>query len=596
MIPQPYEAYFVIAIIVLTFYVSIKELVRPAIVFLLAVILLVLTGILEAEDLLAGFSNPSIASIILLILLTAAIRKNFNIEYVFEKMYRSAKTYRSFLLRMMAQVAAISSVMNNTPVVAAMTPYVFNWGKKHNISPAKLLIPLSFATICGGMITLIGTSTTLVLSGFMIDQGLPGLDVGHLFITGVSVSLTFMLFILLGGHKLLPDHSDLLDEFRKNRREYLVETQLSHTSALINKEVKEGGLRNLNGTYLVEILREDKVISPVEPTEVIKTSDTLIFAGNTNDIMDLIRPETGIRLPDAARFMDNSDKIEVVEAVISNNSSLIGKKIKDTDFRNRYDAAIVAIHRNGEKLNGKLGEVRISPGDLLLVYAGPNFKDRADLYRDLFIISNLREIVKPGKKKVIALCALAVTAIVFLAFDFFSLFTSLLIIFALMSAFNMITLHDIKRGLDVNMIAILVLSLALGQATLESGAAELVAEVILNSLEPYGSFAIMCGLLFFTSIITSFITNVGAVAISFPLAFSMSNSLGIDGSPFYLAVAFASSAAFLTPIGYQTNLIVYGPGGYNFKDFFKIGLPTIVVYLLTVLTCLSVLYHDILFS
>lgn len=592
MIPHPYEAYFVITIIFITFYITFKELVRPSLLFLMAVLLFVVTGVIAPEELLAGFSNSSIASIVLLILLTAGIRKNFNIEYLFDKIFKSAKSYRSFLLRMMAQVTVISSVMNNTPVVAAMTPYVFNWGKKHNISPSKLLIPLSFATICGGMITLIGTSTTLVLNGFLNDFDLPSLDIGHLFIIGVAVSTTFIIFILTIGHKLLPDHTDLLDEFKRNKREYLIETQLNPSSSLINRKVKEGGLRNLKGIYLVEIIRENRVISPVEPAEIIEINDTLIFAGNTTDIVDLIKPETGIMLPEPAIFMDD-DKIEVVEVVISNNSSLIGKSIKNSDFRKRYDAAIVAVHRNGEKLSGKIGEIKISAGDLLLVYAGANFRDRVDLYRDLYIISNLREIIKPNRKKMVILGLLALIAVIFLAFDFFSLFTSLLIIFAIMTGLHMISLHDIKRELDVNMIAILVLSLALGQATIKSGAAEMIAGVTLNALEPFGSFAILCGLLLFTTILTSFITNVGAVAIAFPLAYSMSNSLQIDGTPFYLAVAFAASAAFMTPIGYQTNLIIYGPGGYTFKDFFKVGIPATLVYLLTTLICLSIIYRDI---
>ena len=595
MIPAPYDAYLVIIVIVLTFYLSYKEYVRPSLGFLGAVLLFILAGVLPAEELLHGFSNPSIASIILLILLTAGLRKNFNIESLFDKIFKSAKSYRSFLLLMMGQVAIISSFLNNTPVVAAMTPYVFNWGKKKQISPSKLLIPLSFSTICGGMITLIGTSTTLVLNGFLLDMGLNGLNVFNLFIIGLSVTITFILFIFFFGHKLLPDRIDLLEEFRKNKREYLIETQLDPDSPLANKTIKEAGLRNLKGVYLVEIVRKNNIVSPVEPSEVIEQEDTLIFAGNTTDIVELVKSDYGIMLPDPS-ISRNNGKIDVIEAVISNGSSLIGKKVKDTDFRNRYDAAIVAIHRNGEKLSGKIGEIKLSPGDLLLVYAGSNFRDRVDLYRDIYIISNIKALFNPGKTKTYSLLSICAVAVILLAFGLFSLFTSLLIIFTMMVALGMITRQDIKRELDVNMIAILVLSLALGQATIASGAAELISGLIVDALMPWGTVAIFCGVLLLTTLLTSFITNVGAVAIAFPLAYSITTSMHIEGAPFYLGIAFAASAAFMTPIGYQTNLIIYGPGGYTFKDFFKVGIPVTFVYLLTVIIGLILLYPETFLS
>lgn len=594
MIPAPYNAYLVILVIIITFYVSYKEWVRPALAFLGAVLLFVIFEIIAPEDLLQGFANPSIVSIILLILLTAGLSKNFNMEYYLDKIFRSAKTYPSFLFRMMTQVAFISSFLNNTPVVATLTPYVFNWGKKNNVSPSKLLIPLSFSAVCGGMITLIGTSTTLVLNGFLIEMGVAGLDVYNLFLLGVAVTVTFIVFILVFGHKLLPNRTDILESFKKNKRQYLIETKLSADSQMTDMNVKDAGLRNLKGIYLVEIVRESTIISPVEPTEIIRQQDTLIFAGNTEDIVDLVKADNGIVLPEDPELPSSKTKgkIDVVEAVISNGSSLIGKKVKETDFRNRYDAAIVAIHRNGEKLHGKIGEIKINAGDLLLVYAGANFKDRADLYRDIYIVSKIQALYKPAKAKVYSLAGIGILAISLLAFGFFSLFTSLLIIFAVMLGLGMLTRQDIKRGLDLSMIGILIFSLAMGQATIKSGAADLVASWILNALMPYGMMAILCGLLLLTIVLTSFITNIGAVAIAFPLAHSIAVTTGVDGAPLYLAIAFAASASFMTPIGYQTNLIIYGPGGYNFKDFFKIGIPTTAVYILTVFIGLILLYPN----
>jgi di/tricarboxylate transporter len=345
--------------------------------------------------------------------------------------------------------------------------------------------------------------------------------------------------------------------------------------------------------YLVEIIRDDEIISPVEPTEVLEKSDVLIFAGNTDDVVELLNAESGLKLPHSARTYDGIPKVNVVEAVVSNNSSLVGMTAKESEFRIRFDAAIIAIHRNGERLSGKIGDIKLYQGDLLLLFAGPNFEERADLNRDVFIISKLKEIVKPEKNTVISFLSIALLAILMLILGYFTLFTSLLIIFSIMIGLRMITVQDVKKESDLNLIAILVFSLALGQAMVKTGAGTLIAEWILSLTSQYGMVAIVCSLLLLTTMLTSFITNVGAVSIAFPLAYAMSNSLQIDGMPLYLAIAYAASAAFLTPIGYQTNLMVYGPGGYTFGDFFKIGIPITLIYLSTVLVCLMFLYQEV---
>jgi di/tricarboxylate transporter len=599
LIPEALQPYFVLLLVFLLFLILYRELIRPSLGFLLVVLVFVVTGILTPKEVLSGFSNESIASVILLILLTGGLRKNFNIEYFIDRLFRVGRRnshlpmgYHSFMLRMMTQVAALSSIVNNTPIVAIMTPYVFNWGKSNNISPSKLLIPLSYATIMGGMVTIIGTSTTLVLNGFLSDYNLPTFHAQDLLIMGLAVSFTGITLLLILGKKLLPDRTDILENFRKNQREYLIETQLADNSPLIGASIIDAGLRNLRGMYLVEIIRDDEIISPVEPTEVLEERDVLIFAGNTDDVVELLNAESGLKLPHSARTHDGIPKVNVVEAVVSNNSSLVSMTAKESEFRTRFDAAIIAIHRNGERLSGKIGDIKLFQGDLLLLFAGPNFEERADLNRDVFIISKLKEIVKPSRNNVISFLSIALLAILMLVLGYFTLFTSLLIIFAIMVGLRMINLQDVKKESDLNLIAILVFSLALGQAMIKTGAGNLIAEWILNLTSEYGMIAIICSLLLLTTLLTSFVTNVGAVSIAFPLAYSMSNSLQIDGMPLYLAIAYSASAAFLTPIGYQTNLMVYGPGGYTFRDFFKIGIPITLVYLTTVLFCLMFLYKE----
>ena len=597
MFPLPVQQTITLLSILVLFLAIYREWVRPALGFLLVVLGFVILDILTPQEMLSGFSNESIASVVLLIVLSAALRKNFQLEPLIDSLYRLGTkgkqlSYRGFLFRMMPQVALFSSFINNTPIVALMTPYVFRWGRMNNVSPSRLLIPLSYATIMGGMVTLVGTSTTLVLNGFMTNRELEGIPGLPLLYIGGAVCLTGILFIGLLGYRLLPDRQDILQSFEKNKREYLVETNLSPGSSLEGKTVLDAGLRSLRGIYLVEIIRNTQTISPVNPQEKLRNDDILIFAGETDYIVDLVDNRRGLVLPEHADTR-NTDQIDVIEAVVGANSSLVGHTAKEIDFRNRYNAAIVAIHRNGERISGKIGDIKLRQGDLLLLYAGKDFRERVDLYRDIFIVSQLKELLQPNQKKVLSFLLIAVGAITLAIIGHLSLFVALLIIFSAMVGLRMIALPDVKQEVDINMVGILVFSLALGQAMIKTGSGDLIAEWILRLTQGYGSTVVLGSLLLITTLLTSFITNVGAVSITFPLAYSISNALQVDGTPFYLAIAYAASAAFLTPIGYQTNLIVYGPGGYNFRDFLRVGLPVTVVYLVTVLVMIKLLYPEV---
>jgi di/tricarboxylate transporter len=397
------------------------------------------------------------------------------------------------------------------------------------------------------------------------------------------------------GYRLLPNREDALKRFGQNQQEFVAETRILPDSKLINKNVLSAGLRNLKGVYLVEIQRGNRIVSPVEPYEELQQGDILFFAGNTEDIVELIHSDKGLELPSTARaYNDDNQQIEVIEAVLSNHSTLIGKTVKKSDFRNRYNAAIIAIHRNGERVRGKIGDIVLQAGDLLLLYAGNDFRNRVDIYRDLYIVSQLRKINKPSKKRFYALGVIFSFAIILLLSGQFTLFPSLLIILSVMVGFKMISVQDVKRELDINMVIILVFSLAIGDAIIKTNAGNMIAHQLIELLNPYGIIAILIGLLIIANLLTSIIGNIGAIAISFPLAYSISTSLGISGYPFYLTIAYAASAAFLTPISYQTNLIVYGPGGYTFKDFFRIGLPVNIIYLIVALSTIILIYKDIL--
>lgn len=589
---EAFQPYFVLVILFLAFTLIYLEVLRPAVSFLLAVLIFTITGILDTPHVLAGFSNSSIIVIILLIVVTAGLRKNFRLELIFDLIFKKSKTYRNFLLRMMAQVSILSAMINNTAVVALMTPYVYNYGRKNNIAPSKLLIPLSYATIMGGMITLIGTSTTLVLNGFIIEEGLKELRFNDLLFIGLFVTITGISFIVLLGHKLLPNHTDTLQNFSEKSREYLIETWLKNKSPLISQTVKDAGLRNLQGVYLVEIQRHGRMIYPVPPDETIQTGDILFFAGDTTNIMDLINEQKGLVLPEKANDY-HQDKTEVIEAVVAEFSTIKGKTVKESNFRNRYDAAIIAIHRNGERIRGKIGDIQISPGDVLLLYAGRDFSNRVELYKDIYVINKVREIAEPGRKKYYAIGLIFIGSVILLITKGLALFPSLLIIFTIMVGFGLISVQDIRRELDFNLIGILVLSLAIGQAMILSGAGVMVAEWLINLLIPFGRTAVLIGLILIANLLTSLVGNVGAVSITFPIALGIGQSLGIDATPYFLGIAYAASAAFITPFSYQTNLLVYGPGNYNLRDFARIGFPVTLIYLAVAFFALLLLYNEV---
>ena len=594
-LPIDLQPYLVIALIGAAFVLIYLNIIKPIIGFTLLALCFLVFDILTTQEVMAGFSNESIASIALLILITAGIRNNFHIEQLIDRIFKDVVSYRKFLWIMMTKVSALSSFVNNTPVVALMTPYVFNWGKKHNISPSKLLIPLSFATICGGMITVIGTSTNLVLNGFLSANTLPTLLSSELLLIGLCVTVGCILFITLFGNYILPDHRDIIDVFAENKREYLVEKRLPKTSKLVGKTVYEAGLRNLTGVYLVEIVRADKSISPVSPIEELAANDTLIFAGKTDDIIDFSLKETGIELPSATQVSSSSDEISVIEAVIGANSSIVGKSVKSADFRNRYDAAVIAIHRNGERLGGKIGDIKLQSGDVLLLFSGDDFYNRVDLYKDIILVSSTPKPKNGKKRNVWLFLAVVAVSIGLIPLGVSTLFMSLLLITAYMVITNLITIKTVKRDLDINMMLILVLSLGIGQAITNTNAGTMVANAIINIFQPYGIVATLLGIMIITVILTTFVTNVGAVAIMFPIAMSISSQFELAQSPFYIAIAYAASAAFLSPIGYQTNLIIFGPGGYSFKDFIRVGLPVTLIYLAIAFGGICLLYQEVLF-
>lgn len=569
------------------------ELLGATFTFVIGIIVLGIFGVLTPKEILNGFANEQIAVIMLLLLLGDIIRQAGVVEVLFDKLFIYARSYKGFLSRMMLIIAGFSAFLNNTPLVAVMMPYVNNWCKKNNFSPSKFLIPLSYAAILGGCATLIGTSTNLIVNGMVTDQHIiPGLESMNIFdfaYVGVPMILIGFLYILFFGEKILPAKKDLLESYADNRREYLVEAEVRKNSKLIGKTIQEAGLRNLKGLFLVEIIRKSFKISAVSPDIILQPEDILIFAGNTQTIAEMVDSDSGLRLPSVG-MMYRKKKTEVVEIVISHKSTMIDKTVKEIRFRAKYDAAVIAVHRNGEKISGKIGEIELRPGDVLLLFAGADFHSRARYSQDFYYISKVKDYQKLEGYKIWVLLGGTILAILLAAFKIVSLFMALLVLLMIVLFLKIANPKELIKAVNYDLALIIVMALALGTAMIKSGAAELIADLIISVFLPLGKIGLLTGIYLITAILAAYLTNKAAVAIIFPISLITASNLNLNPMPFILVVSFAAAANFMTPHGYQTNLMVYGPGGYSFKDFFKVGAPLTFIYMVVTVLILSFQY------
>lgn len=571
-----------------------REWAGPAFTFVLAVTLLGVTGVLTPSEMIGGFANEQVAVILLLLLIGDTIRKAGVLDSIFDRVFQKAKSYNGFLWRMMTLVSSFSAFLNNVPLVAILMPYVSSWCRRHNIAPSKLMIPLSYAAMLGGCATLIGTSTNLIVNGLIVEQkgnyDLRELELFDFTIVGLPMIIIGIAFMMLIGKHLLPNRSDLITSFQKKSREYLVEVQVRPGSLFIGKTIEEANLRNLKGLFLVEIYRNGTSIAAVTPDTILKEDDILIFAGDTDTIADMINSNTGLKLTQVGMFAKKAHT-EVREVVISQNSTLVGKSIKEAYFRGKYDAAIIAVHRNGERVSGKIGSVKLAAGDVLLLLSGIDFEKRSQDTMDFYSISKLRDFKKiPGWKIAVLLGGTAM-AILLSALGVVKLFIALVILICLIILLGIADAKDLPKSLNYNLAVIIALGLAIGTAMIKTGVAETIANQFLRAMEPLGIYGILFGLFAITALISGYITNQAIVAIIFPIAVSLATDLGYDPMPFVLLISFAASASFITPIGYQTNLMVYGPGGYTFNDYMRVGLPMTIIYMITTVFILGFTYN-----
>ena len=548
-------------------------------VFSLSMAACYLLGLVETGDILEKASNPGLMTLVMLLLVSVGVEKLGWLTSLARKLVR--KGYRQSLMRMGVATALFSAFTNNTAVVATLANAIRS--NPHHLA-SKLLMPLSYMAILGGTMTLIGTSTNLIVSGFVEDatDGAQSLAFFEFLPVGLAAAVVGMAVIVLTSKRLLPARADEVI----SAEAYLIETEVAADSALVGQSVLDNKLRELETLFLVEIVRDDHLISPVGPQEVVQAGDKLIFSGDIKQLGVLDRFD-GLTLfaVDEGLVLQN-----LTEVIVMPNASVEGKTIKNSSFRSLFDAAVVGLHRGGKRLSGKLGDITLEAGDRLMLAAGPDFFERQNLARNFVVIQDdfKASSLSAAQNYLVTLSLLAVVALASL--DIVPLIKGLSAMLVVMLLAGIVRPGELRRRFPFELWLIITSALTWSEALNSSGLVRLVTDSFHSGLSELGPYAAIAGIFLFTLVLTEIMTNNAAAALSFPIAFGLAESYGLNFMPFVMAVAYGASASFLTPYGYTTNLMVQNLGGYEFRDYLRAGLPVSVAYAVTVIYLIPLVF------
>ena len=589
-----WDAWFTIGVIVVLLVGLVRDVARPDVLMLGSVGLLLIVGILPPNEAFAGFANPAVLTVAALYVVAAAVQRTDALSALDQVLFQETKRMGPLLARFMLPTAVLSGFLNNTPIVAMLTPRLQEWAQERGLSPSKVMIPLSYAAISGGMLTLIGTSTNLIVSGLLQAEGYAPLGFFDVTWVGVPAMLCVIGYFMLGGHRLLPDRAEPPSEVESKLQQGLFELKVAVQSPFIGLTVEEAGLRSIEDAYLVHIRRADQVIQAT-PRTVVEQGDVLAFTASPTAIRRLLHrpglkrnfPVDGMP-PNEAGYQG----LPLFEAVVSDSSHLVGKTLGEANFRERYQGVVLGIQRKDESMQGPIGHTPIRAGDLLFVEADSDFDERWGGSRDEFYLVAARqdERAKPSSWK--APLALSITgAMVFVA----ALGLMPIVTAAFAAAFLMVITGCIngagaRDALNVQVLVVIAAALGLGHAVQTTGLARVIADGILAGTEHIGPIAALAVVYVATNLLTELITNNAAAVLMLPVSLSTASSLGVPPEAFAVVVAVAASASFITPIGYQTNLMVMSPGGYRFGDYAKVGWPVSLLILGVTVAVVSVLW------
>jgi di/tricarboxylate transporter len=482
--------------------------------------------------------------------------------------------------RAILPVAGLSAFVNNTPIVAMFLPVLRELSDRTGVAASRLFMPLSFAAILGGVCTLIGTSTNLVTQGLIIEtlgapdppRGLAPFGMWTLAWVGVPVALAGLGYILLFGRRLLPDRGGPR-VFPGAARQYMTAMRVAPDSPVVGRTIEQAGLRHLPGLFLSRIDREEATIVAVAPDEALRAGDTLVFVGVLDSVVDLQRIKGLVPVADETAPDRYRPRLKLIEAVVSPGSPLVGRSIRDSGIRTGWGAVVIAVHRHGEQVRGKIGDIVLRPGDTLLLESDPGFARRYRNSANFTLVSEVEGAAAPRHER--AGIALAVLAAMVLAmtFDWLDHTVAVFVAAALMVLTRCCTAGQARAGVDWPVLLTIGASFGVARAMEKTGLAGGVAEEIVRRAGGLGPWGLLAAVYAVTLLFTTLVSNNAAVALVFPIALSVAREAGLNFTPLAVAIAVAASCEFTTPLGYQTNLMVMGPGGYRWTDYLRFGSP-----------------------
>lgn len=585
-----WEAWFTLAVVLGALYVFARDLYSPALTLLTATVVLLTVGIITPGQAFSGFSNAAPITVAALYILASAVERTGALQPLLRMTVGGRGGTRAKLARLLFPTAAASAFLNNTPIVATLAPQIASWAERRGEPASRYLMPLSFATILGGVITLIGTSTNIVVSGLLEESGQPGFGMFELTPMGLPVALAGLVFLAVFSPRLLPERTGATRLAREQVREFVVNMDVVRGGPLDGATVERAGLRSLEGVYLVEVDRAGTVIAPVAPDTALRGGDRLTFAGRADLVVDLQRTR-GLVSSERPHLMEfDRPGHTFFEAVVGEDSPLVGKTLKESGFRGQYQAAVVAVHRAGRRVEKKLGEARLKVGDTLLLLADPGFARRWRDRNDFLLVSRFGGAPPAASRQAWLVGLITLFIVIGAGSGLVPILQASLLGAMALIAFRVLTPGQARAAVDLDVIIVIAASFGIGAAMTETGLAATVAEGITGLFDGFGQFGVLFGIILTTICVTELITNNAAAVLVFPIAMSSAAAVGGDVRVFALAVAVGASASFLTPIGYQTNTMVYGMGGYRFTDYARLGFPLTIAVVTAIMLSAIYLY------
>jgi len=580
-------------IIALVMIALVREWLEPDVAMVAAVVALVVVGVLETKEAFSGFANAALLTVAALLVVASGVQRAQVLEWVGAKLLGEGPvSERALLARVLAPTAALSAFMNNTPLVAVLIPLTKQWSRQKGIATSKMLMPISFAALLGGTCTLIGTSTNMLATGLLVERGVAPLGFFELTMVGGLVTVVGVAFMVFFAPTILPARQSIAAEVQERKQEFIAEVKVGPTYPHLGRTIEQAGLRHLTGLYLFQILRGEDAIQLADADARIEVGDRLFFTGIPSTIVELLRTP-GLENV-ATGDLDLSDLVDgdirLFEVTVSGRSPYLGQTIRDIGFRQRYDAAVLAIDRHGERVAKKLGDVVLHSGDTLLLIGDKDFQKTWANTPHFIVVTTVGDVAQGPRRTPVVAMAILAAMLAAMASGLTSPLIASMCAALLMIFFGGLPIGDARRAIDVQVVVILGASLALGLAVEKVGLASAIAAQLSSGVSFAGAAGLLLSIIVATVGISLVTSNQAAVALMIPVVLSIESTGLIDARALVIAVTIAASLSFATPMGYTTNVMVWGAGGYRFTDYVRLGVPLTLVTMTTAVVALLGIY------